>query len=75
VINAGAAAARPRHNAEPDGSNVCSPLGGIAGSGDRRDLNERAHPRRHDPERRTPPRSPVRQAAGTDINKIQACAQ
>jgi hypothetical protein len=49
------------YNAEPDGSNVTSPLGDIAGSGS---------------SGKTPAEiAQCVQAAGTDVSKIQACAK
>jgi hypothetical protein len=53
------------YNADPDGSNVTSPLGGIAGAGTSTS-----------PPTKTPQQiANCIQQAGTDISKIQACTQ
>jgi hypothetical protein len=58
------------YNAEPDGSNVTSPLGGIAGSGSGTTSTPTA------PNGKTPQEiANCVQQAGTDITKIQACTQ
>jgi hypothetical protein len=58
------------YNAEPDGSNVTSPLGDIAGSGSGTTSTPTA------PNGKTPQEiANCVQKAGTDITKIQACTQ
>ncbi len=60
------------YNAEPDGSNVISPLGDIAGSGSGGTSTGGATT----PSGKTPAEiAQCVQAAGTDISKIQACAK
>jgi hypothetical protein len=65
------------YNAEPDGSNVASPLGGIAGSGSGgTSTSGGSSTGVTTPSGKTPAEiAQCVQAAGTDINKIQACAQ
>jgi hypothetical protein len=54
------------YNAEPDGSNVTSPLGGIAGSGGTATTGGGKSPQDI---------ANCIQKAGTDVSKIQACTQ
>jgi hypothetical protein len=54
------------YNAEPDGSNVTSPLGGIAGAGSSGTSTSGKTPAEI---------AQCVQQAGTDVSKIQACAQ
>jgi hypothetical protein len=56
------------YNAEPDGSNVTSPLGDVAGSGSGGGVTA--------PNGKTPQEiADCIQKAGTDVSKIQACTQ
>ena len=65
------------YNAEPNGSNVTSPLGGIAGSGSGgTSTSDGSSTGATTPSGKTPTEiAQCVQAAGTDINKIQTCAQ
>jgi hypothetical protein len=54
------------YNAEPDGSNVTSPLGGIAGAGSTTPTTGGKSPQEI---------ANCIQQAGTDVSKIQACTQ
>jgi hypothetical protein len=54
------------YNAEPDGSNVTSPLGGIAGAGGTTSTTGGKSPQEI---------ANCIQQAGTDVSKIQACTQ
>jgi hypothetical protein len=70
------------YNAEPDGSNVTSPLGGIAGSGTASGTTPTGTSASGGGSGATTPngKTPAEiaacvQAAGTDVSKIQACAQ
>jgi hypothetical protein len=70
------------YNAEPDGSNVTSPLGGIAGSGTASGTTPTGTSPSGGGSGVTTPngKTPAEiaacvQAAGTDVSKIQACAQ
>jgi hypothetical protein len=70
------------YNAEPDGSNVTSPLGGIAGSGTASGTTPTGTSASGGGSGVTTPngKTPAEiaacvQAAGTDVSKIQACAQ
>jgi hypothetical protein len=64
------------YNAEPDGSNVTSPLGGIAGSGSGGTSIGGSTTGVTTPSGKTPAEiAQCVQAAGTDVRKIQACAQ
>jgi hypothetical protein len=64
------------YNAEPDGSNVTSPLGDIAGSGSGTTSTPSSGNGVTAPNGKTPQEiANCVQQAGTDVSKIQACAQ
>ena len=69
------------YNAEPDGSNVTSPLGGIAGSGTSTSGGGTSSSASGGitvtaPSGKTPQQiTECIQKAGTDVSKIQACTQ
>jgi hypothetical protein len=64
------------YNAEPDGSNVSSPLGDIAGSGSDTSSTPSSGGGVTAPNGKTPQEiADCIQQAGTDVSKIQACTQ
>ena len=64
------------YNAEPDGSNVSSPLGDIAGSGSDTSSTPSSAGGVTAPNGKTPQEiADCIQQAGTDVSKIQACTQ